>query len=93
MSCDEMFVDISELLQGTGCSVEQWASYIRRLIQDRTQCPCSTGFGANRLQARMATKTAKPNGQFHLLPDDVQEYMVYIKVADLPGKMFLRLLL
>lgn len=86
VSCDEMFVDISELLQDTKVTVDQWATYIRTLIQDRTGCPCSTGFGRNRLQARMATRTAKPNGQFHLIDDIVEEYMMSIKVRDLPGK-------
>lgn len=80
-----MFVDISEILQETGGSVDQWAMYIRNVISEKTQCPCSTGFGANRLQARVATKKAKPNGQFHLLPQDVENYMVNINVNDLPG--------
>lgn len=80
-----MFVDISKLLQDTGATVAEWATYIRALIQRRTGCPCSAGFGANRLQARMATRTAKPNGQFHLPPTAVEEYMVDISVDDLPG--------
>lgn len=33
----------------------------------------------------MATKKAKPNGQFHLLPDEVEEYFNDISIADLPG--------
>lgn len=38
-----------------------------------------------RLQARMATKKAKPNGQFHLLPEKVEEYFSDILISDLPG--------
>lgn len=33
----------------------------------------------------MATKKAKPNGQFQLTPDNVQKYFSNIKIADLPG--------
>lgn len=88
VSCDEMFVDISDLLQETNSDVSKWAYYIRNLIRQRTGCPCSTGFGSNRLLARMATKTAKPNGKFHLLPENVDEYMLNIKVGDLPGVGF-----
>lgn len=38
-----------------------------------------------RLQARMATKKAKPNGQFHLTPEMVEEYFSEILISDLPG--------
>lgn len=33
----------------------------------------------------MATKKAKPNGQFHLLPDKVEDYFSDILISDLPG--------
>lgn len=44
-----------------------------------------TGFGANRLQARLATRKAKPAGQFYLHADQVDTYMAEIPLADLPG--------
>ncbi|KAJ8916575.1 hypothetical protein NQ315_000219 [Exocentrus adspersus] len=43
------------------------------------------GFGANRLQARLATRKAKPCGQYYLQADDVEMYMSEIPLADLPG--------
>lgn len=33
----------------------------------------------------MATKKAKPNGQFHLLADNVENYFRDILISDLPG--------
>lgn len=33
----------------------------------------------------MATKKAKPNGQFHLLPENVEHYFSDILISDLPG--------
>lgn len=33
----------------------------------------------------MATKKAKPNGQFHLLSDEVEEFFTDIPISDLPG--------
>lgn len=33
----------------------------------------------------MATKRAKPNGQFYLKPEDVESYFSNISVSDLPG--------
>ncbi|CAH1107539.1 unnamed protein product [Psylliodes chrysocephalus] len=85
VSCDEMYVDVTNILKETGLSVEEWATYIRNEIMNATQCPCSTGFGANRLQARLATKKAKPAGQYYLKSDDIESYMVEIKLSDLPG--------
>ncbi|XP_035914348.1 DNA repair protein REV1 [Anopheles stephensi] len=85
VSCDEMFVDLTELLQSTGIEVMEFVTYVRGQISSATGCACSAGIGANRLQARMATKQAKPNGQFYLTPGAVEEYMRAIPIADLPG--------
>jgi len=38
------------------------------------------------LQARMATRVAKPNGQFWLRPEAVAGFMLDKKVSDLPGR-------
>ncbi|CAH1981537.1 unnamed protein product [Acanthoscelides obtectus] len=85
VSCDEMYVDVTKLLKETGLTVEEWATHIRNEIMEATGCPCSTGFGANRLQARLATRKAKPAGQYYLQADDVESYMTDIPLSDLPG--------
>uniref|UniRef100_A0A182WKR2 DNA repair protein REV1 n=1 Tax=Anopheles minimus TaxID=112268 RepID=A0A182WKR2_9DIPT len=85
VSCDEMFVDLTELIQSTGIEVMEFVTYVRDKISTATGCACSAGIGANRLQARMATKKAKPNGQYQLAPGAVEEYMRAIPIADLPG--------
>ncbi|KAL1489436.1 hypothetical protein ABEB36_014331 [Hypothenemus hampei] len=85
VSCDEMYVDVKDILRDTGLTVEQWGFHIRKEIMDITGCPCSTGFGANRLQARLATKKAKPAGQYYLKPEDVALYMAEIPLGELPG--------
>uniref|UniRef100_A0A182MNF0 DNA repair protein REV1 n=1 Tax=Anopheles culicifacies TaxID=139723 RepID=A0A182MNF0_9DIPT len=85
VSCDEMFVDLTELIQSTGIDVMEFVTYVRDRISTATGCACSAGVGANRLQARMATKKAKPNGQYQLTTGTVEEYMRAIPIADLPG--------
>nr|CAH7744684.1 unnamed protein product [Callosobruchus chinensis] len=85
MSCDEMYVDVTKVLKATGLTVDEWATHIRSEIMEVTGCPCSTGFGANRLQARLATRKAKPAGQYYLQADDVEAYMAEIPLSDLPG--------
>ncbi|XP_017777658.1 PREDICTED: DNA repair protein REV1 isoform X2 [Nicrophorus vespilloides] len=85
VSCDEMYVDIGNILQKTSFTVQEWAGHIRSVIKARTGCPCSTGFGANRLQARLATKRAKPDGQYYLKPELVEDYMSEMPLSELPG--------
>ncbi|XP_072383055.1 DNA repair protein Rev1 [Diabrotica undecimpunctata] len=85
VSCDEMYVDVTKILRKTGLTVEEWASLIRNEIRTITGCPCSAGFGANRLQARLATRKAKPEGQFYLKPEEVENHMVELPLSDLPG--------
>ncbi|XP_058119832.1 DNA repair protein Rev1 isoform X2 [Anopheles coustani] len=85
VSCDEMFVDLTELLKSTGVPVMNFVSFVRDEISTATGCACSAGIGTNRLQARMATKRAKPNGQFRLRASEAEEYMREIPIADLPG--------
>ncbi|KAL3270733.1 hypothetical protein HHI36_021258 [Cryptolaemus montrouzieri] len=85
VSCDEMYVDVTKLLNDCGVVVDQFATHLRAEIMEKTGCPCSTGFGANKLQARLATKKAKPNGQFYLEVDDVETYFSEIPLGDLPG--------
>lgn len=85
VSCDEMFVDCTDLLKKTSVTVNEFAAHIRSEIKQKTSCPCSTGFGSNKLLARLATKKAKPDGQFHLEDHHVEEYIDDIPISDLPG--------
>lgn len=85
VSCDEMYVDCTDLLKDLGVSVQDLALALRNEIKFKTGCPCSTGFGGNRLQARLATKRAKPDGQFFLSEDLVGDFMYDINLRDLPG--------
>ncbi|XP_063538861.1 DNA repair protein Rev1 [Cydia strobilella] len=85
VSCDEMYVDCSELLKDLDITVQDFATILRKEIRTKTGCPCSTGFGGNRLQARLATKRAKPDGQFFLSADLVEDFIFDIKLRDLPG--------
>lgn len=85
VSCDEMYVELGPILRSTHLSADDFVTHLRREIQSLTGCPCSAGIGSNRLQARMATKQAKPNGQFYLLPADVSEYFADIELSAMPG--------
>lgn len=66
ISCDEAFMDIT----GLGAD-DQIVSALRAKIEAATGVTASAGIGPNMLLARLATKRAKPNGQFNISPSQV----------------------
>lgn len=68
VSCDEAFLDVTDL---EGEDPELLASKIRKEIFETTGCTASTGIAGNMLMARLATRTAKPNGQCYIPPEGV----------------------
>lgn len=69
VSCDEAFLDVSESEMG---DPELLASIIRKEIVDTTRCTASAGIAENMLMARLATKSAKPDGQCYIPRGKVQ---------------------
>lgn len=45
----------------------------------------SAGIGPNMLLARIATQTAKPNGQALIKPDQARQFLADLEVDQLPG--------
>ncbi|XP_076645925.1 rev1 DNA directed polymerase [Halictus rubicundus] len=84
VSCDEMYADCTKILEGCSLTPLEFASEIRREIKEKTGCPVSTGFGSNKLLARLATRKAKPDGQFHL-KQNIEACIGALDVQDLPG--------
>ncbi|XP_056411942.1 DNA repair protein REV1 [Hyla sarda] len=85
VSCDEALVDITEVLAETKLSPDEVASAIRAEIKEKTLCAASIGMGSNILLARMATRKAKPDGQYHLKLEEVDDFISGQLVTTLPG--------
>ncbi|XP_035673179.1 DNA repair protein REV1-like [Branchiostoma floridae] len=85
VSCDEAFVDVTDILADTGATPDDLATVLRKEILEKTQCPASVGLASSVLLARMATKRAKPNGQFYLPPEEVLDFVSPQTVRELPG--------
>ncbi|CAO1621641.1 unnamed protein product [Parajaminaea phylloscopi] len=64
---------------------QQLAEAIRDAIRDKTGCEASIGIGANVLQARLATRRAKPGGSFHLQADGLDAFLDVLDLDDLQG--------
>ena len=69
ISCDEAFVDIT----GLG-SPDRIVAELRAEIEGATGITASAGIGPNMLLARLATKRAKPNGQFNINASQVRPH-------------------
>ncbi|XP_064643309.1 DNA repair protein REV1-like isoform X2 [Lineus longissimus] len=85
VSCDELFVDCTELLSTTGATPLEFAAFVRDEIEEKTGCTASAGLGSNILLTRLATRVAKPNGQYHLQAGEEQIFIAKQIVRDLPG--------
>ncbi|KAL3651698.1 hypothetical protein CASFOL_004700 [Castilleja foliolosa] len=82
VSCDEAFLDVSESEVG---DPQLLASIIRKELFDTTGCTASAGIAGNMLMARLATRTAKPNGQCYIPFEEVDNYLHTLPVKALPG--------
>ncbi|GAB4820844.1 hypothetical protein N2152v2_007890 [Parachlorella kessleri] len=80
ISCDEAFVDVT----GLG-DPQEIAAKMRGDIEAATGCTASAGIGPNLLLARLATKRAKPNGQFFVGPKEARSFLAAQAVSALPG--------
>ena len=85
VSCDEMLVDLSDVLQSCGIRPEDFAQVLRDEIRNKTDCNASVGLGSNILLARSATRKAKPDGIYHLKDEQAGQFLKDVNVADLPG--------
>lgn len=86
VSCDEMYVDLTELMTFLKpLHPLTFVTLLRDEIHSKTNCPCSAGLASNMLLARLATRQAKPNGQYYVERGYEQEFIAKQKLADLPG--------
>jgi len=85
VSCDEMFVNLTPLLRQLKMSALRLVSHLRAEIRAKTGCACSVGLGPNIFLARMATKKAKPDGQYHLQESNCMSVLAELSVLELPG--------
>ena len=85
VSCDEAYIDIADIVDCNDISlIETFISDLRLEVLTTINCTVSAGIGRNKLIARMATRKAKPDGQFICLNDE-QSYIASQPLDNLPG--------
>jgi DNA repair protein REV1 len=82
VSVDEAYVDVT----GLSADPEALARAVRDAIRAATRgCEASVGIGPNKLIARLATRRAKPRGQFRVAAADVAPFLAPMPIASLTG--------
>ena len=84
VSCDEAYIELTDYVPSV-VEAEKVVQEIRDEVKEATGCTVSAGVAHNMLLARMATRIAKPNGQYFLSEDKVYVFLGSQKVRDLPG--------
>lgn len=81
LSLDEAFLDVSSLNRYA------WdiAKELRARIFDQTGLTSSAGIAPNKMLAKIASEWRKPNGQFAILPEDVEGFMRTLPIRKLWG--------
>lgn len=84
LSLDEAYLDVSQCKEFQG-SATRIAFEIRKQIWDELQLTASAGIAPNKLLAKIASDWKKPNGQFTIKPQDVENFMPPLPVERLFG--------
>lgn len=81
LSLDEAFLDV------TNCKEYGWtiSRKIRSRIQEETSLTASAGIAQNKMLAKIASDWKKPNGQYAVLPDQVEAFMRELPVRKIWG--------
>lgn len=84
LSLDEAYLDVSNCHQHQG-SATLIAQAIRKRILQEEGLTASAGIAPNKLLAKIASDLNKPNGQFVIRPQDVDQFVLDLPVRKLHG--------
>ena len=84
LSLDEAYLDVTAA-SGGGRYAWDIAKEIRAKILMETDLTASAGIAPNKMLAKIASDWRKPNGQFAILPEQVQEFMAALPVRKIWG--------
>lgn len=84
LSLDEAFLDVSDSDHCRG-SATLIAEEIRQRISDEVGVTASAGIAPNKFLAKIASDLNKPNGQFVIRPQQVEEFVISLPVSKIFG--------
>lgn len=84
LSLDEAYLDVTESLHCNG-SATLMAQEIRQAIFDELRLTASAGVAPIKFLAKVASEQNKPNGQYVITPAQVDEFILALPLAKIPG--------
>ncbi len=81
LSLDEAYLDVTHHKR----YAYDIAREIRAKIFSQTRLTASAGIAPNKMLAKIASDWKKPNGQFAILPDEVDSFMQSLPIRRIPG--------
>ncbi|MEM0075091.1 MAG: DNA polymerase IV [Conexivisphaerales archaeon] len=84
-SIDEAFIDITDTVDSDYKRAGELAKEIKERIRKETGIKCSIGVGPNKLIAKMACDSSKPDGLMIITPEHVEEFLKQKDVDSLYG--------
>lgn len=84
LSLDEAYLDVTDspFFKGSATLI---AREIRSLIQKELSLTASAGIAPNKFLAKVASDWKKPNGQYLVAPEDVDDFVSQLKVENIYG--------
>lgn len=82
---DEAFLDITRRTEGSFEKAEELANKIKNELQIREKLTCSIGAGPNKLVAKIAADSSKPDGSAVIRPEQVESFLSPLPVSRLIG--------
>ena len=84
LSLDEAYLDVTETKSGLTSGAEV-AAAVRADIRRELSLTASAGVAPNKFLSKIASDWKKPDGQFVIRPEDVDEFLAPLPVGRLPG--------
>lgn len=84
LSLDEAFLDVSESPHCQG-SATRMAQEIRATIWQELQLTASAGIAPIKFLAKIASDMNKPDGQFVITPQEMDDFILTLPLAKIPG--------
>lgn len=84
LSLDEAYLDVTDCTQLHG-SATLIAEAIRKQIFDELQLTASAGIAPVKFLAKIASDMNKPNGQFVITPQDIDQFVLKLPLKKIPG--------
>ena len=84
LSLDEAYLDVTSHLGGAALATDV-ARQIRAQIREETALTASAGIAPNKFLAKIASDWRKPDGQFAIPPQRVEQFLLTLPVSRVPG--------